>query len=666
VNSQNRIFQVAAPGAALLLVSLLGVQATVADSGGHDHAPPPARPTPDASKIKAAEQVEGNRIVSQGLAIEFSAKPAGASKPGGTLMEGHFADVAFHITDAASGEPVSGLFPVAWMDTAGASLDTLGSGEGMSCRARVQMYLRGLVGMRPMIDLNSYFVMVMNRDPTISVIDPILGVAGLTNLYAQVVLKRAGADWAKTADQRRLFVSQPVADLVAVVDTEKFALTGQIPAGKRPTRVVLQADEKYLWVGNDARAAEQSGVTVVDKDSLKVVKFIATGKGHHEIVVSPDNRHAYVSNRDDGTVSVIDVVKLEKVKEFRTGGKPVALAYSVSADTLYIADGGTGEIEVIDGRTLEIKTRLRAKPGLGPLRFSRDGRWGVGVNPADSEIYIIDAATAALVHTVNMPGRPFQVAFTGGFAYVRALETTNVRMINLSELAKGGQPVITTIPVGTNPPGKVRDLVLADTMAAAAGEAAMLFGSPADMAIQYYAEGMNAPMGGFQTHGHAPRAVSIIDRAIKERAPGVYAAKVRIPQPGDYAVAFLLDTPGVLHCFNVAAIPNPTFKREVAPLAVKYMVDDRKVKVGQTYRFKFRLTDPATEQPRADLKDVQVAYLPASGGSRYERLAKPVGEGLYEAELTLKRPGAYYVYVGARSLNMPVGKLPYTTLIGVR
>lgn len=667
MNSRSKIFHTAAFGAALVLVSAIGVYSTVvADSGGHGHAPPPARPTPDASQIKAAEEVEGNRIVSQGLAIEFSAQPSGSSTPGGTLMEGHFADVAFRVTDAASGDPVSGLFPVAWMDAAGASLDTLGSGEGMSCRARVQMYLRGLVGMRPMIDLNSYFVMVMNRDPTISVIDPILGVAGLTNLYAQVVLKRAGADWAKTADERRLFVSQPVADLVGVIDTEKFALTNQIVAGKRPTRVVLQPDEKYLWVGNDARAPEQSGVTIIDAGALKVVKFIATGKGHHEIVVSPDSRHAFVTNRDDGTVVVIDVVKLEKVKEFRTGGKPVALAYSTAGDALYIADGGTGEIEVIDGRTLETKTRLRVKPGLGPLRFSHDGRWGVGVNPADSEVYIIDAATAELVHTVKMPGRPFQVAFTGGFAYVRALETPDVRMINLSELAKGGQPVIARIPVGTNPPGKVRDLVLADTMAPASGEAAMLFGSPADMAIQYYAEGMNAPMGGFQTHGHAPRAVAVIDRAIKERAPGVYAAKVRIPQPGDYAVAFLLDTPGVLHCFTVAAAPNPSFKRDVAPLAVKYIVDDRKVKVGQAYRFKFRLTDPATQKPREDLSDVQVAYFPASGGTRLELVAKPVGEGLYEVDLMLKRPGAYYVYVGARSLNMPVGKLPYTTLIGVR
>jgi YVTN family beta-propeller protein len=411
---------------------------------------------------------------------------------------------------------------------------------------------------------------------------------------------------------------------------------------------------------------DQSGVTVVDIEALEVVKFIPTGAGHHEILVTPDNRTAFASTRDAGTVTAIDVATLEKAKTLQTGGKPVALAYSSQSEALYVAVGDTGVIAVFDGRTLERRDAIRVEPGLGPLRFSRDGRWGVGVNPVKNETYIIDAASGRLAHTLPMAGRPFQVAFSDAFAYVRALDSTDVRLINLGELAKGGKPVVTTIPAGSNPMAKARDLVLADTMAPAPGEAAMLFGSPADMSVQYYMEGMNAPMGSFSTHGHAPRAVSVIDRTIKEREPGVYAAKVRIPKPGDYAVAFLLDTPGVLHCFSVAAAPNPTFVREVDPLAVSYLVEERKVKVGTAYTLRFRLTDPATSEPREALEDVRVRYMPASGGRRQELSAKPVGDGVYEAELTLSYPGAYYVYVGSSSLEMPIGKLPYTTLLAVR
>ena len=53
------------------------------------------------------------------------------------------------------------------------------------------------MGIRPQIDLNSYFVMVLNRDPSISVIDPVVGISGITSLYTTIQLKRPGADWTK-------------------------------------------------------------------------------------------------------------------------------------------------------------------------------------------------------------------------------------------------------------------------------------------------------------------------------------------------------------------------------------------------------------------------------------------------------------------------------------
>jgi hypothetical protein len=42
-------------------------------------------------------------------------------------------------------------------------------------------------------------------------------------------------------------------------------------------------------------------------------------------------------------------------------------------------------------------------------------------------------------------------------------------------------------------------------------------------------EGMNAPMGNYKTYGHQARAVTVVDRSLKEVEPGVYAGKVRIP-----------------------------------------------------------------------------------------------------------------------------------------
>ena len=59
-----------------------------------------------------------------------------------------------------------------------------------------------------------------------------------------------------------------------MIDTDTFKLLANIDAGRSPTRVVVQPDGKYLWVGNDAQVADGSGVTVIDTETLKPVKSL--------------------------------------------------------------------------------------------------------------------------------------------------------------------------------------------------------------------------------------------------------------------------------------------------------------------------------------------------------------------------------------------------------
>ncbi len=627
-------------------------------------APPAAAPDAAASGEAAAQPVP-NHIVREGLSIEFDIQPFLGSSASGKLLEADQADVRFTITDAESGEPVSGLYPVVWMDIAEA-FDMLhgsgGKGARTECKDRVAVYLQGIVGVRPLIDLNSYFVMILNQDPTITVIDPIIGVTGRTNLYAQIVLKRRGADWDKTADEKRMFVSMPVADQVAVVDLQAFSVSHNIPAGDNPQRVLLQEDGRYLWVGNDSRLEKESGVSVIDTASLDRVKFIPTGKGHHEIVLSSADRYAFVSNRDEGSVTVIDVEKLEVVKQLETGTKPIALAYSGLSDALYIVDGGSGEIAVVDGKTLEVSGRIATGTGLGPLRFSGDGRWGVAVNPAENRAYIIDTATNSVAHRVEIEGRPFHVVLSPAFAYIRTLDTEWVHMINLKQLGKSEQPLVTKFTAGKAAPGVVRDLSIADTIVPAPGEASVLITSPADLTVYYYMEGMNAPMGNFRNYGHRPRAVQVADRTLKEHEPGVYSAKVKIPAAGIYDVAFLLDTPRMLHCFEATAEVNPLLQRKLPAMAVEYLTE-RFQTAGETVPMRFRLTDPATEGPHDDLKDVRVLYYSASTRQREEVAARPVGDGVYEATLKLKHPEAYYVFVSSPELEVAYEDVMFYSLL---
>jgi YVTN family beta-propeller protein len=623
--------------------------------------PPGGEQKTSQNESKTAAPVK-DEITRQGVAIAFSATPVtGRSMSDKEIFAADYVDMSFRITDANTGRPLQGQFPGAWMDlTKSWERD---HAQGRSCEERVGTYLQGALGIRPLIDLNSYFILVMNRDNTIAVIDPITGVKGITKLYAQIYLKHPGADWAKTGDDKRLFVTMPRGNEIAVVNTDTFKVIRNVDAGTTPMRIALQPDGRYLWVGNNAEKAPESGVTVIDVDTLSVVEFIPTGKGHHEVVFSDDSRYAFVSNRQEGSVTVIDTERLKKVKDLETGPLPISLAYSVLSKALYVADAGKGEITVVDGQTLEKIAHIEAMPGLGSLRFSQDGRWGVGVNSKEDVAYVIDPSTNTIAHTIAVGKQPYQVAFSRSFAYVRSLGTERVSMIDLTELGKPETVPVVTFGAGRRAPEKAKDISIADAIVEAPGEAAVMVVSPADATVYYYMEGMNAPMGNFRNYGHMPRAVQVVDRSMQEREPGVYASTVRLPESGTYEVAFLLDSPSVLHCFEVTARPNPMLEPKGPPLAVEYLNEKRRVKPGESVRLQFRLTDRKTDEPRTDLKDVRVSYFMAPGGRRTELFASHTGDGVYEATLPLAKAGAYYVYVAAPSEKIGYVDLPFTTLL---
>ena len=111
--------------------------------------------------------------------------------------------------------------------------------------------------------------------------------------------------------------------------------------------------------------------------------------------------------------------------------------------------GHSGQVVVIDHTGDRIIDRIELAPGLGPMRFTPEGRWGFVVNPSTDSVSVIDAATNRLAHTVPVSGKPFSLSLSRNFAYVRALASSQVSMINLSELGGDKLPPINRFSTGT-------------------------------------------------------------------------------------------------------------------------------------------------------------------------------------------------------------------------
>ena len=606
--------------------------------------------------------VNKETIFRKGMAVDFSVEPLVPERTGGQVMEGDFANISFRISSAEDHEPLQGVYPGVWVDLV-QTAEGEKKGVSLDCKNRVGNYLQGLVGMRPMIDLNSYFVMVLNQDPSISVIDPVVGITGITSLYTSIPLERPGADWAKTTDEKWLYVTMPRAGKVAAINLDTFKVEKNLPAGEMPMRAAIQPDEEYLWIGNDVQGGVKSGVTVIDIDTGEIVKSIDTGAGHHEISFSSDSRRAFVTNRESGAVTVIDTGKLEVIGQVDTGSVPISVAYSPLSDAAYAADGLSGIITVIDPESGLSFEKIQAKPGLGPMRFSNDGRWGFVVNPNENLVFIIDASTNRLAHTVKVDNKPFQVALTETFAYIRSLDSERIAMINLQELNRGGDVIVNNFAAGVYPPGQVNDIRIADAMIPAAQDAAVLVASPADATVYYYMEGMNAPMGAFRNYGHKPRAVQIANRALKELEPGVYSTTVKVPMAGTFEIAFLNEAPQFLHCFTMEAAVNPKLERASDPVAVEYLNEREALVAGDEMKLRFRLYQPGSGKTFVDAGGVAVKYFRAPRFDLTEMVATHVGEGIYEATLPFRSAGSYYIYIAAPGLNAGYKDLNYKTVL---
>ena len=606
----------------------------------------------DGTKSAPAPTPSPQGVNEQGVSIEFRVTPIGRKVAGTSgLMAGEEATVGFKITGTNGSVPLSNLRPAVWIDQRPGKDPS----DIKECRDKVQTFLQSSLSRRPVLDLNSYYVLTLNQEPNISVIDPLSGFGG-SKLYNLIALPGPGEDWVLYSDQNRLYVSIPSVNQVAVIDTTSWKTLATIDAGTKPDRVALQHDGRYLWVGNnDSANAANSGVTVIDTATLKVATQLKTGAGHHEIVFTDDDRFAFVSNKQDGTLTVIDTRKLTPVKDLKVGPQPIAIALSPLSKALYVANEEDGTIAVVDTTRFEILSRIKTSPGLQLLRLQPDGRYGFALNPALNSVFVFDLPSNKILHQVAVGPGSDQITFTKQFAYVRSSGSEFVTMIKLADL--GREAALSRFPAGQKAPQDSAVRSLAEAIVPAPEEGAVLVANPADKMIYYYAEGMAAPMGSFQNYRRIPKGLLVLDNGLRETKRGLYSTTIRLDAPGYYDAVFLLDSPRAMHCFSFAVDQNPALPKPVAAgLKVQQLTSASPV-VGQSYTLRFKLIDSNTGEPKSNLNDLGVLVYLAPGIWQERAAAKPIGDGVYEISFVPPQPGVYYVHFRIPSLDVPFSQI---------
>lgn len=183
-----------------------------------------------------------------------------------------------------------------------------------------------------------------------------------------------------SADGRTMLFSCEFANRMIVVDAQTHRKVRQfdldvVPNGM-PQDTRLTPDGKHFLVAD----MHANGLYVFNGDASRRTGFIPTGRGTHGIYFSRDGRQAYVSNRDEGSVSVLDLATLKPVTKWTIpGGSPDMGGVSTDGRTLWLSGRYHGEVYAIS--TADGKLLARIPVGSGPHGLTiwpQPGRYSLG------------------------------------------------------------------------------------------------------------------------------------------------------------------------------------------------------------------------------------------------------------------------------------------------
>jgi YVTN family beta-propeller protein len=133
-----------------------------------------------------------------------------------------------------------------------------------------------------------------------------------------------------TPDGRWVWAGNRAEDTISIIDTRTLEVTKRIPSPGFPYRVQFTPDGKLALIPH----ANSSSLVVADVASQSIVKSITLGMTKVEkpstagVFPHPNNRHVFVTVRNDNSMLVLDLVSGETLGRVEVQNSPDGVSYS--------------------------------------------------------------------------------------------------------------------------------------------------------------------------------------------------------------------------------------------------------------------------------------------------------------------------------------------------
>jgi DNA-binding beta-propeller fold protein YncE len=141
--------------------------------------------------------------------------------------------------------------------------------------------------------------------------------------------------------------------------------------------VKLSPDGSVFYVAD----MNVGGVWLVDGETMRVLRFLPTGRGAHGLYPSRDARSLYVTNRADGSISVVSFRTRRIVATWRIpgGGSPDMGNVSADGRVLWLTGRWNAVVYAINTRNGRVLAKIPV--GAGPhglCVWPQPGRYSLG------------------------------------------------------------------------------------------------------------------------------------------------------------------------------------------------------------------------------------------------------------------------------------------------
>jgi YVTN family beta-propeller protein len=133
-----------------------------------------------------------------------------------------------------------------------------------------------------------------------------------------------------TPDGRWVWAGNRAEDTISIIDTKSLEVVKRIPSKGFPYRVQFTRDGKFALIPH----AQASSLVVADVAKQEIVKSIKLGltkvaePSTAGVFPHPDNRHAFVTVRNDNSMLVLDLVTGETIGRVEVQASPDGVTYS--------------------------------------------------------------------------------------------------------------------------------------------------------------------------------------------------------------------------------------------------------------------------------------------------------------------------------------------------